>query len=115
MEKTDKPALDQERLVSAWQRSLPTWINEGDHAEVAADTNNPLGLQIYIDSAGRSLYSFDFICEYLDSREVKVVLAGVMRDHKPIEKHTEAVEQLVKDYVRNIHECAQALHELTHS
>jgi hypothetical protein len=115
VDKPDKPAIDQERLVKAWRKTLPDWLNQTDRAQVLKDEKIPNGLRIHIDTAGHSAYAFDFRVQYLDSREIKVELADVTRDHQPVNEHNEQIQQLIEDYVRHLHECAQALHELTHS
>jgi hypothetical protein len=115
VDKQDKPAIDQERLVKAWQKTLPDWLNQTDRAKVLSDERIPNGFQIHIDTAGRNEYAFDFRVQYLDSREIKVELADVTRDNQAIDEHTEHIQELIQDYVRHLHECAQALHELTHS
>jgi uncharacterized protein YjdB len=113
MSNEDKPAVEQEKLVQAWKSNLPTFLNPGDEAVVRADEANPSGLRIHIGTVGRTGYSFDFNCSYVDDREVKVELSDVAKDGISVDEHQETVQQLAEDYVRHMHECAQSLHELT--
>jgi hypothetical protein len=115
LSKLDMPTLNQAELVAAWQKTLPDYLNEADQAKVTQDARNPQLIRIHIDSAGRSFYSFEFNVTYLDSREVNVEFRLAHNDNKPIEEGTEQVQELIKDYVRHIHECAQALQKITHS
>jgi hypothetical protein len=115
MSNLDIPAIDQADLVAAWQESLPLYLNESDRAKITQDTIKPQWMQIHIDTTGRSFYSFDFDVTYLDSREVKVEFKRALKDNKPIEEQTEQVQELIKDNIRHIHECAQALQKITHS
>jgi hypothetical protein len=115
LSKLDMPTLNQAELVAAWQKTLPDYLNESDQAKVMQDASNPQLIIIHIDSAGRSFYSFEFNVTYLDSREVKVEFQTALKDNKPIAEQTEQVQELIKDYVRHIHECAQALQKITHS
>ncbi|NMO97884.1 hypothetical protein [Paenibacillus lemnae] len=106
--------VNQNDLVNAWQERLPTILKPGDHAEVAADMANPQALRIHIASAGRQEYSFDFECRYVDSREVEVKLVDVERAGAVIDERNENVQGMAGDYTRHIHECAQALQQITH-
>jgi hypothetical protein len=106
--------VDQQRLVEAWQRTLPATLNTTDHATVQADEADSHSLRVYIETAGHSKYSFDFKVTYVDSREVAVELVDVEQDNSSIDERSEIVQQLVEDYVRHIHEATQVLHELTH-
>jgi hypothetical protein len=115
MSKLDIPAINQADLVAAWQESLPLYLNDSDRAKVTQAAIKPQWMQIHIDTAGRSFYSFDFDVTYLDSREVKVEFKQALKDNKPIEQQTEQMLELIKDYERHIHECAQALQKITHS
>jgi hypothetical protein len=115
LSKLDMPTLNQAELVAAWQKTLPDYLNEADQVKVKQDERNPQLIRIHIDSAGRSFYSFEFNVTYLDSREVNVEFQIAQKDNKPIEERTEQVQELIKDYVRHIHECAQALQKITHS
>lgn len=58
-------------------------------------------------------YSFDFQCTYMDRREVKVELVDVEREGATVNEQSEQVQNLTEDYVRHIHECAQALQRIT--
>ncbi|CAH0122709.1 hypothetical protein PAE9249_05297 [Paenibacillus sp. CECT 9249] len=106
--------LDQRKLVQAWSNTLPTTLRDGEHAIVTADGADPHMLRIHIDAAGRQMYSFDFQCTYVDSREVKVDLVDVERDGTTVDERTESIQEMAQNYVRHIHECAQALHDVTH-
>ncbi|MEK3732726.1 MULTISPECIES: hypothetical protein [Paenibacillus] len=106
--------VNQETLVSAWQERLGTILKPGDRAEVAADEGNPQAVRIHIDTAGRQDYSFDFQCTYVDSREVRVDLVDVERAGATTDERNENIQGMVSDYTRHIHECAQALQQITH-
>ncbi len=114
MSKETRPIIDQ-KLLNAWQKMLPTTLNEMDRAEVRADEEDPHALRIHIDTAGHTKYGFDFLCIYLDSREVKVIFSDVDKANRSIDEHTEIIQTLIEDYVRHIHECAQILQEITHA
>ncbi|WP_334074711.1 MULTISPECIES: hypothetical protein [Paenibacillus] len=107
--------LDQSSLVHAWRRQLPEYLNPGDSARVEADLGNPQGLRIHIDAAGRQFYSFDFECSYMDQREVRVELVDVEKDGQTVNERNEKIQEMTSDYVRHLHECAQALQRLTKS
>jgi hypothetical protein len=115
MSKLDIPAINEADLVAAWQESLPLYLNDTDRAKVTQVAIKPQWMHIHIDTAGRSFYSFDFDVTYLDSREVKVEFKQALKDNKPIVEQTEQLLELIKDYIRHIHECAQALQKITHS
>lgn len=105
--------LDQSTLVHAWQQQLPEYLNPGDSFQVEPDQGNPQALRIHIDAAGRQFYSFDFQCAYMDEREVKVELVDVERDGVTVNEQSEQIQEMTGDYVRHLHECAQALHKIT--
>ncbi|PYI51105.1 hypothetical protein [Paenibacillus flagellatus] len=113
MSKTDVLTIDQKRLAEAWQQTLPTVLNKSDQAEVTADEHDPKSVRIHIRTAGHSMYTFDFQVTYMDSREVKVDLVDVERADQTVDERNETIQQLVEDYVRHIHECAQALKRIT--
>jgi hypothetical protein len=113
MSSVDTLAVSQQELVQAWQDTLPRTLSESDKAVVAADENDVNTLRIHIQCAGHSDYSFDFACTYVDSREVRVQLVDVESADVAIDERNERVQQLVEDYVRHIHECAQQLHSFT--
>jgi len=115
MSTNDQLKIDQDRLVAAWGRMLPITMNSTDNVTVKADEADPKAVRIHINTAGHNMYSFDFLCTYVDSREVKVDLVDAERAGQHIDERGEPVQELVEDYVRNIHECAQALQELTHA
>lgn len=104
--------MDPQELVQAWKHELPNFLNEGDSSEVTEGAN-PQSLRIHIQVAGHSKYALDFLCTYMDTREVKVELADVEKDNRSVDEHTDVIQDLTKDYVRRIHECAQSLKELT--
>lgn len=113
MSNIEAPVVNQAALVEAWQETLPTLLNDGDRSNVVGDGVDEQSLRIHIDTAGHTGYSFDFLCTYVDSREVKVDLVDVEINNRTIDERNETIQQLADDYVRHIHECAQALHELT--
>lgn len=107
--------VDPERLVAAWRKTLPTVLNETDETTVVLDEAVPDALRITIRTAGRTGYSFDYVCRYVDDREVRVELIDVDLDGRTIDERPESVQHLVEDYVRHIHECAQVLQSITHA
>ncbi|ASS67740.1 hypothetical protein ACLBWT_21330 [Paenibacillus sp. D51F] len=113
MSNPDMLLLDQSRLVEAWNETLPTTMNETDRCEVHADEEDPRSLRVTIFGAGHQMYSYDFKVTYVDSREVKVTLIDVDQDKQTIDERKELVQEQVADYIRHLHECAQALHRLT--
>ncbi|MBO7746197.1 hypothetical protein I8J29_18470 [Paenibacillus sp. MWE-103] len=115
MSKRDELSINQQELTEAWQRTLPDVIQQSDRAEVQADEADPRSVRITIHSAGHQMYSFDFKVTYVDSREIRTTLVDVEKDGKSVDERTDSIQQLVEDYTRHIHECAQALHELTHA
>lgn len=115
MSTNDKLTIDQKRLVDAWKRVLPTTMNSTDNVTVQADEADPQAVRIHVATAGHSMYTFDFLCTYVDSREVKVDLVDVEKAGQTVDERGPTIQELTEDYVRNIHECAQALHELTHA
>ncbi|UHA75282.1 hypothetical protein [Paenibacillus sp. 481] len=114
MHRDESIQIDQAQLAAAWQQTLPCLLDAGDKATVLPDEGVPNGLRIHIDTAGRQLYSFDFQCKYVDSREVRLDLVDVERDGRTVDERTPIIQELTQNYARHIHECAQALHDLTH-
>lgn len=115
MSKRDELDIDQQQLADAWRSTLPSCIMDGDRAAVLPDESDSKSLRITIDTAGHQMYSFDFKVTYVDSREVQVTLIDVEKDNRTVDERTDIIQQLVQDYTRHIHECAQALKELTHA
>lgn len=105
--------IDQAQLVQAWQQTLPTMLDPTDKAIVLADEGVQNGLRIHIDAAGHQHYSFDFECAYVDPHEVRVQLVDVERDGRTVDERTEVIQELTQNYIRHIHECAQALQDIT--
>jgi len=105
--------IDQHQLVQAWQERLPELLHPGDHSLVAADGADGKALRIHIDANGRQSYSLDFACTYVDSREVQVQLVDVERDGQTIDERGDYVQELADHYTRHIHQCAQALQQIT--
>jgi len=115
MTRKDQLTVPQHELVEAWQRTLPKRLNEGDSAEVWADQADPKSLRVTIHVAGRQMYELDFSVRYLDSREIDVELVDVESGGRSIDERADAVQELIADYRRHLHECAQSLHDLTHA
>ncbi|WP_042170917.1 hypothetical protein [Paenibacillus gorillae] len=115
MAKQDELRIDQQQLVDAWQRTLPERVQQSDRCEVKADESDSSALRVTIEIAGRQAYSLDFKVQYVDSREVRVELVDVEKDHVSVDERTETIQQLIQDYTRHVHECAQALQQLTHA
>lgn len=113
MSRTETLTVDREELRAAWTRTLPTVLNQSDRFEVHPGEDDQT-LRVHIASAGHSMYSFDFSVSYVDSREVRVELIDVEKGDDSVDERNETIQQLVEDYVRHLHECAQALHSLTH-
>lgn len=105
--------VDQHNLVSAWQDRLPALMNDGDSFSVQADEGDPKSLLIQFNAAGHQGYSLDFRCKYVDSREVAVDLLDVEQSGRHTDERSDAVQLLAQQYTRQIHECAQALQNLT--
>ena len=115
MAKQDELRIDQGRLEDAWRRTLPTVMNSSDSADVRSDEADPKSLRVHIRTAGHTMHAFDFRVTYVDSREIQVDLIDVERDGKTIDERPDVVQQLVHDYTRHLHECAQQLHDYTHA
>ncbi|CAM4501331.1 hypothetical protein [Paenibacillus typhae] len=105
--------LDQNTLISAWQERLPALMKDGDSFSLQGDAADQNSLLIHFNAAGHQAYSLDFRCTYVDSREVAVDLVDVEQGGRHTDERTDAVQQLAQKYTRQIHECAQALQNLT--
>ncbi|MBY0014334.1 hypothetical protein [Paenibacillus typhae] len=105
--------LDQNTLISAWQERLPALMQDGDSFSLQGDAADQNSLLIHFNAAGHQAYSLDFRCTYVDSREVAVDLVDVEQAGRHTDERTDAVQQLAQKYTRQIHECAQALQNLT--
>ena len=115
MTKVDQLVVDQARLVEEWKSALPNMLEKADQARIWADEADPQALRVHITTAGHTGYTFDFKVTYVDSREIKVELIDVEQGQKHIDEHSDIVQTLINDYVRHLHECAQALKAVTHS
>jgi hypothetical protein len=115
MAQIDTLTISQDQLVEAWAEALPKLLNESDRVEVKADGADAKAIGICIATAGHSMYSFDFKCTYVDSREVSITFVDVEQDGQHVNERTEIIQTLIGDYVRHIHECAQQLQALTHN
>ncbi len=111
----DELTVPQEDLAIAWQRVLPERLHGGDEAKVSPDENNPKALRVHIRTAGRQMMEFDFLVRYMDSREIDIQLVDAERDGETVDERNDVMQALIYDYRRHLHECAQALHELTHA
>ena len=111
-EEVSEEAITQidEALLAGWQKHLPETLNAADRAEVVVDGADPGKLRIHIDTEGRSGYTFDFAVKYMDDREIKVDFVDVDKDQINVDERPEHIQNLIEDYVRHIHECAQILH-----
>lgn len=112
--KKDSLQVEQAALAEAWQRTLPTILQPGDAVMVRADEAQHNVLHIMIQVAGRQAYSLDFKVEYRDSREIKAQFIDVEEDGRNVDERTPMLQELIQDYTRHLHECAQALQQLTH-
>lgn len=115
MTKADVLRIDSQQLADAWQRTLPNTINSSDRCVVLRDEADDKSLRVTIHSAGHQSYEFDFKVTYVDSREVKVELVDVEKNNVTVDERTDIIQQLIQDYKRHLHECAQALLQLTHA
>lgn len=111
----DKLTIPQSELVERWQQELPQHLQGGDQAEVRADEANPDGLIVQIRSAGRQDLEFDFSVRYVDSREIAIGLSDVERDGHAVDERSDMLQELILDYRRHLHECAQTLQPHTHA
>lgn len=107
--------VSQPTLVKAWKENLPLQLHQSDSFSVRGDAADSKTLNIHIDTAGRTKYSFDFKCTYLDDRSVRVDLIDAEKDDESVDEQTTIIQDLVEDYVRHIHECAQAVQYVTHN
>lgn len=105
--------LPREDLAEAWRRALPEWLGAGDHADVWADEVEQQTLHVHIDAAGRQDVSFDFAVRYKDRREIDIQLKDAEKSGATVDERTPQMQELISDYRRHLHECAQALHAYT--
>ncbi len=115
MASNDQLSVPQKDLAEAWRRTLPERLRAGDQAEVYEDEKNPNTLLVTIQSAGRQSLEFDFAVRYVDSREIDIQLSDVEKDGQSVDERTDVMQELISDYRRHLHECAQALHHFTHA
>ena len=111
----DKPNINQAELVRRWTEELPRHLKNQDAIEVLADQANPTRLLVSIVSDRREKFEFDFIIQYMDSREIKIELADFERAGKEANERHDTVQELIAEYRRSMHECAQALQAYTHT
>ncbi|MBW5448608.1 hypothetical protein GE107_21410 [Cohnella sp. CFH 77786] len=111
----DEMTVPQDQLVAAWRRVLPERLQGGDRAEVLADEADPRALRVHIRTAGHQMMEFDFAVRYVDSREIGVELTDVEKDGQTVDERNDVMQELIQDYRRHLHECAQALHDVTHA
>lgn len=114
MGKSDELQMNQENLADAWRQTLPETLGSADRCKVLPDEADSKSLRVTIEAAGHQMYSFDFKVTYVDSREVRVELIDVEKDKISVDERGDIIQQLIQDYTRHLHECAQALHRLTH-
>lgn len=114
MSTQDEWTVPQDRLAEAWRQVLPERLQDGDSAEVMPDEADPRALRVHIDTAGRTQMSFDFAVRYVDSREIAIELSDAESDGQSVDERNDVMQNLIHDYRRHLHECAQALHDLTH-
>lgn len=115
MSKSDKPSVNQAEIVKEWVRVMPTILQSADQTRVWADEGDADAIRVHIMTAGHSGYSFDFKVTYRDAREVNVELTDVQQGTTHIDERGDVVQTLIDDYVRHIHECAQALQQVTNA
>ena len=114
MSTRDEWTIPQDRLAEAWRQALPERLQEGDRAEVLADEADPSTLRVHIETAGRTMMSFDFAVRYVDSREIAIELSDAEAGGQSVDERNDVMQNLIHDYRRQLHECAQALHDVTH-
>lgn len=113
MSEEKTPTIDED-LLAAWRRTLPETLDDAASVEINIDEANPNKLLIHITANGRNEYTMDFSCIYLDTREVQVEFIDVARSNRSVDEHTDIIQDMAKGFKRDIHECAQALHPITH-
>ncbi|MBD2845466.1 hypothetical protein IDH44_09720 [Paenibacillus sp. IB182496] len=111
----DRLRIGGEALVAAWQERLPELMPPGARAEVLQDGANSQVLRIHIQVPGHQAYTLDYKVSYADSREIRAELVDVDKHGRAVDVEDGPVQELVRDYMRVLHECAQALHSLTHA
>jgi len=102
-------------LIAGWREHLPECLNPSDGAQVQLDGHDPNLLRIHIDTEGRSGYAFDFTVRYVDDREIEVGFMDVDKNGVTVDETIDKVQDLIEDYIRHIHECAQILQRVTHA
>ncbi|WP_276357897.1 hypothetical protein [Cohnella caldifontis] len=115
MSTDDQLTVPPAQLAEAWQQVLPERLHGGDEAKVLPDEADPKALRVHIQTAGRQMMEFDFLVKYLDSREISIDLVDAERDGQTVDERNDVMQALIHDYRRHLHECAQALHEVTHA
>ena len=113
MSTTNELNVNRETLIQAWQQALPQFIEPTGECIIQADEKCSHSLLIHIKDDGRSHYSFDFRAKYVDDREIDVEFLDVEKAGVHVDESTDIIQSLTKDYIREIHECAQSLKELT--
>jgi hypothetical protein len=114
MSSNDELSIPQEQLADAWQSMLPQALHHGDKAKVRADEADDRTLRVHIQTAGHQMLEFDFAVHYVDSREIDIELTDVEKDGVTIDERGDVIQELIGDYRRHLHECAQTLHHYTH-
>lgn len=109
----DELTIPQNELTKAWRDMLPKRLAPGDRAEVLPDEADPRAMRVHIETAGRTMMSFDFAVRYVDSREIAIELIDAESDGQSVDERNDVMQGLIRDYRRHLHECAQALHDLT--
>jgi hypothetical protein len=110
---TEQLAVDNKTVAKAWKEQLPRILNESDKCEVIADEGDRNALRVNIQTAGHTGYNFDFKVTYVDSREIKVDFVDVENAGAHVDERTPVIQTLIEDYVRHLHECAQAVKNIT--
>jgi hypothetical protein len=106
-------SVDPQKLADAWNEQLQLVIGPSDKASVMPDAKDPDTLLIQITSAGHTMYTLDFRCTYVDTREVHVEFIDVDSNGITANEGREIIQSLIEDYIRHIHECAQRVKGLT--
>jgi hypothetical protein len=115
MSSNDELMVPQNELAQAWQQVLPERLHGGDRAEIYPDEADPRALRVHIKTAGHQMMEFDFAVRYVDSREISVELTDAEKDGQTVDERGDVMQALIHDYRRHLHECAQALQDVTHA
>lgn len=115
MSSNDTLTIPQAELVEAWRDKLPELLETGFEAEIKPDDADPHAFWVEMRTSGHEELSLIFCVRYVDSREIDVRLSDVQQAGKSIDESGDSVQMLIANCRRQLHQCAQALHEYTHA